>query len=479
MNIDRLQAYIRGWNARNEVFFPQQILPFVQEHFATYERIDYLDLARLICCEINQISVNPRKFEGRCIQLNPSVKYPFLKPGECLRYLTRPFHLFIELNDDGKNIELLAAPDDLLGKGSFKLIFGAQNMTMPREFKEDQRIVKHTLNVLAVPNIEKIEVFHKGNRMHKEILENVQGKFVELHVPLKPSSESSTEYYKQIWYNSDLSQASIKEFVPLNFFPHPEHVAFTIKDKLNVFADVAKSLQAMHEKGYIHCDIKPNNLFIKLNPDQKPEGYIGDFDLSQKIGMSEIKGVFGDCLSANELIFPTTDILRLMFALGECFLLADHHFAFQINPLLSIHLNRAATKHCYEWVNSKDGFPYKMYKQYFSVELDEDTNVIVPCRSPQELYRLFGLGLDGELGEPLNRLKIEIMVISEIFDLIQLVFNIHVALDRSKVDEIKEDVKQLKDTTEKIKYFKSKIVPMLYDPAKVCATIQQLATELN
>lgn len=50
---------------------------------------------------------------------------------------------------------------------------------------------------------------------------------------------------------------------------------------LQIFSDAAYGLKYMHEKGYMHLDIKPQNIFL----DSKGRAYIGDFGSSEKYEM--------------------------------------------------------------------------------------------------------------------------------------------------------------------------------------------------
>lgn len=54
-------------------------------------------------------------------------------------------------------------------------------------------------------------------------------------------------------------------------------------DVLLVFRMVAIALNAMHEKGYVHCDIKPNNILFN------PAGGIKVIDLGQSCRLGEVK----------------------------------------------------------------------------------------------------------------------------------------------------------------------------------------------
>ena len=59
--------------------------------------------------------------------------------------------------------------------------------------------------------------------------------------------------------------------------------SLSLGDILLVFRMVATGLNAMHEAGYVHCDIKPNNILIS------PEGSIKIIDLGQSCKLGAIK----------------------------------------------------------------------------------------------------------------------------------------------------------------------------------------------
>jgi serine/threonine protein kinase len=62
-----------------------------------------------------------------------------------------------------------------------------------------------------------------------------------------------------------------------------ESPGLSLGDILLVFRMVAAGLNAMHQAGYVHCDIKPNNILIS------PKGGIKIIDLGQSCKMGTIK----------------------------------------------------------------------------------------------------------------------------------------------------------------------------------------------
>ena len=62
-----------------------------------------------------------------------------------------------------------------------------------------------------------------------------------------------------------------------------EQRRLSLGDILLVFRMVAMGLNAMHEKGFVHCDVKPNNILFN------PKGAIKVIDLGQSCKLGEIK----------------------------------------------------------------------------------------------------------------------------------------------------------------------------------------------
>ncbi len=62
-----------------------------------------------------------------------------------------------------------------------------------------------------------------------------------------------------------------------------EQKRLSLGDVLLVFRMVAMALNAMHQKGFVHCDIKPNNILFN------PKGAIKVIDLGQSCKLGEIK----------------------------------------------------------------------------------------------------------------------------------------------------------------------------------------------
>jgi len=94
--------------------------------------------------------------------------------------------------------------------------------------------------------------------------------------------------------------------------PLEETTTLSLGDVLLVFRMVAAGLNAMHQRGYVHCDIKPNNILINKN------GAIKIIDLGQSCPIGTVKSrIQGtpDYIAPEQVhrktLGPKTDIFNL------------------------------------------------------------------------------------------------------------------------------------------------------------------------
>ncbi len=73
---------------------------------------------------------------------------------------------------------------------------------------------------------------------------------------------------------------------------------------LKFIADASEGVAALHEKGYIHSDIKPENLFISLDGST---GLLGDFGMTTKIGEKSKGGTLHYWRNNTDQEFNTKD----------------------------------------------------------------------------------------------------------------------------------------------------------------------------
>lgn len=61
---------------------------------------------------------------------------------------------------------------------------------------------------------------------------------------------------------------------------------YHLQDRINIIRDIARCLFYMHRNGYLHCDIKPENILFPF-PDESSDrllrGFMGDFGLARSV----------------------------------------------------------------------------------------------------------------------------------------------------------------------------------------------------
>ena len=86
-----------------------------------------------------------------------------------------------------------------------------------------------------------------------------------------------------------------------NYVSEKDNLSRDIKFFKNVVLSLSKALQIIHEKGVIHRDIKPNNIFLKSETDKKPIK-LGDFGSSIFINDNTSEPIGTIVYSAPEII---------------------------------------------------------------------------------------------------------------------------------------------------------------------------------
>lgn len=102
-----------------------------------------------------------------------------------------------------------------------------------------------------------------------------------------------------------------------------------LSNRFKIVDNILEGLQGLHENGFIHFDIKPDNILLKKNSDGDFEGYITDFDLVQKKGeITHYGGTPG--FKAPELTSHLTDKAKIdqsidIFSMGiSCLLIFNN-----------------------------------------------------------------------------------------------------------------------------------------------------------
>lgn len=490
--VTHLQALIRGWKIRNEIFLPHQLLPFVQTHFIGDTPEVQEDIARLLCIEMNKVSSHPEDYKGKSVKLDEKLDaYLFAKPGEPTHQIRRPFSLCIEMDNEGKSIRLLLVPGKILGEGAYKKVYSAHDVEVPRKLEGDER---KTIHSVAVGIKDKGEGMQKGYSIQKEIIEKVkEGKFVVPATPIMPSDDipKLNISYKDIWYNSDMQKALDCRAIPISNQDSSERVPFTLKDQMKVYCEIAKTLSGMEKEGYVHRDVKNPNLFVKLQ-EGSPSGYLADFDLAQKMGVSVTRAEYRywDVLSKSGLVYPTTDAYGLVCSMAEA-MSPIHELGIADHPYLVLEESRyqllslsSATRFAFEVLFSKDKPELDYLRKMFVISRNATTHKdeIAVLYSPKEIatkinyfMEVFGFMLDAESKSFLQNFEKELLVRSKILDLYREVVSqnlvVHQVIQSQPEVYYGWYAESQKDPQN---LYKGTIIKYLYSPTVICDKIEEL-----
>ncbi|MGR3951864.1 MAG: protein kinase [Chlamydia sp.] len=167
------------------------------------------------------------------------------------------------LRRDKKNrIEVLVEGGEL-GKGGFKTASTAYSAT---QNKERVGLRVH----------DKGEFQYNSIKKEHAIVQDLRSKGVPFILKTELAENRQTKEVSLI--------AELCDVGDLNTLIQSNYDGFDF-NRFNIAIKTAEGLSKMHENGYVHCDIKPDNIFINRE-DNKMEPRIGDFGLASKIGAS-------------------------------------------------------------------------------------------------------------------------------------------------------------------------------------------------
>jgi serine/threonine protein kinase len=174
----------------------------------------------------------------------------------------------------------------LLGRGGMSVVYRA----------EDLRLKRKVALKLLTPELAQDERFRERFLRESELAASIDHPSI---VPIYEAGEVDGQLYIAMRYveGTDLKRMLHKEG------------ALAPARALRLIGEVAEALDVAHERGLIHCDVKPSNVLIAA-PHRREHGYLADFGLTKSA--SEGSGMTG-----TDLLLGTPDYVSPEQIRGE------------------------------------------------------------------------------------------------------------------------------------------------------------------
>jgi len=107
----KIQSVIRGWNTRNAVVLPEQIMPiFDSDILSSVDSfLNKQEICLSLCREMNDMIKDPEKYKGKSVRINKYTRqYPYFIIGQNSKKIIKlDFDCRLQMAKDGKAIKVL------------------------------------------------------------------------------------------------------------------------------------------------------------------------------------------------------------------------------------------------------------------------------------------------------------------------------------------------------------------------------------
>jgi hypothetical protein len=221
------------------------------------------------------------------------------------------------------------------GSGTFKTVKKTLTLKIPLVLVKDTPPENMGLPIQTVlqrskkgSNDDKLDSIYAGAMSAIHIKEKIHQQNSHVNFPIFLSyheyeiKESRIEI-GMAWYNGDLYQLCQNDKLPLDMYGIKERNSFDLREKLKVLIDAGKTLKALHQIGFIHLDVKPQNILIHLRENQI-NGFLSDYDNTinqpgQIINSNLLYEYYNVC-AQNRLLLVGVDMFAFAMTIAETFL---------------------------------------------------------------------------------------------------------------------------------------------------------------
>lgn len=235
------------------------------------------------------------------------------------------FTFRIEREKEGE-VTLYIYGRDLLGKGGFKKVKNAIKITV----RSDNTCIASDFVVQRI-----LKKRNEDLKIIEDSFNRIQAFEAAHHSSGAPERFKVGPSARPMPYTSKHGESRLEIVQPRIESSIYKSDSLTAEEKLKALIDAADGISQIHRQGYIHDDVKADNILVSYKKDDNSrEGYIGDVDLLKKEGTvkirKKIKDYFArDYLAVNGVYTKNTDLYGLSVAAVQAFL---PKFFFTVNP---------------------------------------------------------------------------------------------------------------------------------------------------
>ena len=338
-----IQKVVRGHLTRSRIALPKELKPFLRDTLEGFRKEEIAAVSQIIGRHSVEMLGDPEKYKGEGVRLS-KVEIKYRDGSDVERNL--PMTLWLQLSDDGQTVRVQIY-EEFLGEGTYKRVKESETVEInlthgihkPKEKKD-------TVLVRSKDALSSEDRYYgtasEIEEWQQETLDQIQSSISTL-MALFPAEELQADpkimiagipgvirthqgkkrkklEWEDVRYTGDLNDACKTGKVFKSTKKGSETVPLEMGDILRISESLQYTVEKMHQKGVIHCDIKPANILMRYNSDKEQiEGNVSDFDLLAKVGINDrdTTYVFWDQCAEQGLVLPTCDTYGVAICLGS------------------------------------------------------------------------------------------------------------------------------------------------------------------